>query len=209
MSKVSRRTARTKAHPVRMQSGDHACVGPHPPFSPRPFSVRDEPTSPSEFSLSPIAGVVIRELTIHSDARGWLAEWWRSDDHDAVHQPCMGYTSVTEPGVTRGPHEHRDQSDAFVFLGPGEFLLYLWDNRPLSPTYGCRMCEPAGQQRPISVVVPPGVVHAYRNVGESQGWVLNVPNRLYRGPGRSQPIDEIRHELDPATPFLFDVVPQR
>ena len=37
------------------------------------------------------------------------------------------------------------------------------------------------------LIVPPGVVHAYQNVGEIPGLVCNFANRLYRGPGRSRP----------------------
>jgi dTDP-4-dehydrorhamnose 3,5-epimerase len=54
------------------------------------------------------------------------------------------------------------------------------------------------------VVVPPGVVHAYSNVGTGPGWVFNCPDRLYKGTGRKEPVDEIRHELDPQSPFKLD-----
>ena len=48
----------------------------------------------------------------------------------------MAYVSVTKPGVIRGPHEHVNQTDMFVFVGPGEFELHLWDRRESSPTKG-------------------------------------------------------------------------
>ena len=44
------------------------------------------------------------------------------------------------------------------------------------------------------VVVPPGVVHSYRNLSERPGLVFNFPNRLYGGTGKCYPVDEIRHE---------------
>jgi dTDP-4-dehydrorhamnose 3,5-epimerase len=31
--------------------------------------------------------------------------------------------------------------------------------------------------------------------------VLNFPNRLYAGEGKKEPVDEIRHEVDPASIF--------
>jgi hypothetical protein len=49
-----------------------------------------------------------------------------------------------------------------------------------------------------------GVAHAYRNVGSKEGIVFNCPNRLYRGRGTKEPVDEIRHEDDPRTPFQLD-----
>jgi dTDP-4-dehydrorhamnose 3,5-epimerase len=48
------------------------------------------------------------------------------------------------------------------------------------------------------------VVHAYKNVGNKVGWVLNFPNRLYKGDGGKDTVDEIRHEDDPHTAFRTD-----
>lgn len=116
----------------------------------------------------------------------------------------MAYVSQTLPGVARGPHEHRWQTDYFAFFGPGDFKLYLWDARPNRPTCGNRQTLIVGQSNPQSVIVPPGVVHAYRNVSEVPGLVFNAPNRLYAGWGKKEPVDEIRHEDRPGSPFLLD-----
>ncbi len=148
-----------------------------------------------------IHGVEVRPLSRHSDERGWLIELFRRDEMDAADVPVMGYLSATLPGVARGPHEHRDQADFFGFAGPSDFELYLWDNRPTSPTYLRHVRFVAGESNPATVLIPPGVVHAYRNVGDVLGFVFNGPNRLYRGEGKQAPVDEIRHEDDPTTPF--------
>jgi len=156
------------------------------------------------FHDAPIDGVVVRPLALHEDRRGWLAELFRNDELPPEHQPAMAYVSETLPGVARGPHEHVDQTDYFAFLGPGEFLLYLWDARPASPTRGCRMRLAVGHSNRQCVIVPPGVVHAYRNVGPVPGWVFNAPNRLYAGPGKHGPVDELRHEERPDSPYQMD-----
>ena len=57
---------------------------------------------------------------------------------------------------------------------------------------------------PQTVVVPKGVVHAYQNIGEKDGIVINCPNRLYMGEKRGDSVDEIRHEDDPNTIFRMD-----
>ena len=61
-----------------------------------------------------------------------------------------------------------------------------------------------GESEPAMLIIPPGVVHAYRNVGSGQGVVFNCPNRLYKGWGRKEPVDEIRHEDDAASPYRLD-----
>jgi dTDP-4-dehydrorhamnose 3,5-epimerase len=106
----------------------------------------------------------------------------------------MSYISMTRPGVTRGPHEHRAQSDFFCFIGPSTFRLYLWDNRPNAPSYGAKIQYEFGENRPAAVIVPPGVVHAYKNIGQIEGLVFNAPDKLYAGEGKKEPVDEIRHE---------------
>jgi dTDP-4-dehydrorhamnose 3,5-epimerase len=151
-----------------------------------------------------IEGVIVRRIARHQDSRGWLSELFRADELPAEFLPAMSYVSMTKPGVTRGPHEHADQADLFCFIGPSTFRIYLWDNRKDSPTFGNRARFEAGESEPMLVVIPKGVVHAYRNVGPGEGIVINCPNRLYAGQGRSEPVDEIRHEDDPQTPFRVD-----
>ncbi len=147
-----------------------------------------------QFHDGTIAGVIWRPLTKYQDSRGWLCELFRHDELAAELHPVMAYISLTEVGVARGPHEHVDQTDCFCFLGPSSFKVYLWDIRKDSPTYLARQIEVVGIDRPMLLIVPPGVVHAYRNVGGEPGLVFNCPNRLYRGPGKKEPVDEIRHE---------------
>jgi dTDP-4-dehydrorhamnose 3,5-epimerase len=155
----------------------------------------------TQFAKGPIEGVVVRQLRKFVDERGWLAELFRHDELAVEFYPTMSYISVTEPGVARGPHEHVDQADLFCFVGPSNFKLRMWDNRADSPTFGNVMTVYGGQENPLSVIVPKGVVHAYKNVGSHPGTVINCPNRLFMGQDRREPIDEIRHEDDPDTPF--------
>lgn len=138
-----------------------------------------------------IPGVIAKKLKRFTDTRGWLIELYRDDELPEGFEPTMGYLSLTHPGVARGPHEHRDQSDGFVFLS-GVFEITLWENRP--GREHVKQVFTAGEDDPLFLVVPPGVVHGYRNVGEKDALVLNFPDRLYAGPGKKEPVDEIRHE---------------
>ena len=59
-----------------------------------------------------IEGVLTKEFKQVHDNRGWLAESFRIDEL-GDYRPQMGYVSVTHCSVTRGPHEHREQTDYF------------------------------------------------------------------------------------------------
>ena len=142
---------------------------------------------------APIEGCIITPLKKYGDERGWLSEFFRHDELEKSLHPEMGYISLTYPGVARGPHEHTHQTDLFLFFS-GTFRLYLWDSREDSPTHGNRQILDVGEENPVSAIVPPGVVHAYRNVGESNALTVNCPNKLYAGWDKKEPVDEIRHE---------------
>lgn len=156
------------------------------------------------FKTGSIEGLVVKNLVKYVDDRGWLVEIFRQDEMEEKYFPVMGYISMTAAGIVRGPHEHLDQADCFVFIGPSNFKVILWDNRKTSPTYMVRQVLYAGEDAPKSILVPPGVVHAYKNVGDKQGMVVNVPNRLFAGKGRKEPVDEIRHELDANSIFIVE-----
>jgi len=146
-----------------------------------------------------LAGVIVKNLKKFTDDRGWLAEIYRQDeDH---FQPLMAYISYTKNGVVRGPHEHVYQSDLFVFAGPGDFELHLWDRRETSATSGEYFKIVAGESNPCTVIVPPGVVHGYKCISELGAWSVNLPDKLYKGDKKLAEIDEIRWEVNPASPY--------
>jgi len=158
----------------------------------------------TKFTKGKIQDVVVYPLKKVVDERGWLCELFRHDEIAEEFYPAMAYISLTEPNTQRGPHEHVEQADLFCFLGASNFKLRLWDNRENSPTFRNVMTLFVGADNPQAVIVPIGVVHAYKNVGSEKGMVINCPNRLYMGAGKLEKIDEIRHEDDPNTIFRME-----
>ena len=149
-----------------------------------------------------IKDVIINKIKKYSDSRGWLKEIHRIDD--SSFQPEMSYISHTNFNQVRGPHEHKYQSDFFVFAGPGDFELYLWDNRPSSETFGIEQVLVVGETNNINVIVPPGVVHGYKAITEAGSFSINLPDKLYGGVDRKEEIDEIRHENVPNSKFRIE-----
>jgi dTDP-4-dehydrorhamnose 3,5-epimerase len=156
------------------------------------------------FNEGDIKDVQVYSLKRYHDDRGWLAELFRHDELQEEFYPAMSYISFTKPGVQRGPHEHVDQADLFCFIGPSTFKLRLWDNREDSPTFRNAITLFVGERDAKAVVIPKGVVHGYKNVGDVDGMVINCPNRLYMDQNKSEPIDERRHEDQPDTIFRMD-----
>ncbi|MFH1838343.1 MAG: dTDP-4-dehydrorhamnose 3,5-epimerase family protein [Candidatus Kuenenbacteria bacterium] len=142
-----------------------------------------------------INDVIIKKINKYKDERGWLAEVFRGDEIN--YKPVMTYISVTKPGVIRGPHEHIYQSDYFIFIGPGDFELSLWDRRENSSTKDKYIKIEVGENNPTAVIVPPGVVHGYKCTSKTPAYSINLPDKLYRGEGKSEEVDEIRWETNP------------
>jgi dTDP-4-dehydrorhamnose 3,5-epimerase len=159
---------------------------------------------PLVFKAGRIHDVVARPIHKHVDERGWLGELFRHDGLAEEFYPAMAYLAATLPGVTRGPHAHKEQSDLICFIGASNFKIRLWDYRPDSETYGNMMTLFAGEDNPLALLIPKGIVHAYRNIGNVSGLAINCPNKLYRGQGGSEEPDDIRYENDPQTIFSMD-----
>jgi len=146
-----------------------------------------------------INGVKIKDLKTFEDERGWLKEIYRIDEDPIISEMC--YISHTKLNQIRGPHEHVHQSDFFVFPGPGDFELFLWDDRPQSSTFGNSERIVLGESRNATVLVPPGVVHGYKSISEKGSFSINLPDKLYAGLDKKEKVDEIRHENNPNSPF--------
>jgi dTDP-4-dehydrorhamnose 3,5-epimerase len=144
-----------------------------------------------------LPGVRVEALPVFKDARGSLHELYRADEIPAGFGPVMACSSWSDAGVARGPHQHVGQDDYFTFAGPSDFRVYLWDDRPGAAGPAKGWFIDTGDQSPAHVYVPRGVVHAYKNIGVVSGLVVTVTSLLFKGAGRKDPIDEIRHELNP------------
>lgn len=149
-----------------------------------------------------IEGLIIKKLDKYEDERGYLIEIFRSDENKV--KPEMSYISLTKPQVSRGPHEHTYQTDFFIFPGPGDFCLYLWDRRENSSTKGKHLKIELGEKNPASVIVPPGVVHGYKCISKIPAFSINLPDKLYKGKNKKESVDEIRWEEKDDNPYIID-----
>jgi dTDP-4-dehydrorhamnose 3,5-epimerase len=148
-----------------------------------------------------IKGVIVKKLGENIDERGWLIEIYRKDFDQ--FQAVMSYASRTKFKAIRGPHEHKEQSDFFIFIGPGNFELHLWDNRKDSKTFGKKMKMIVGESNKVSVLVPPGIVHGYKAISKNGSLCTNLPDKLYAGEGKKEEVDEIRHENNLNSKFII------
>lgn len=147
-----------------------------------------------------IDGVQFKELRVIPDERGYLMEMLRSDD--AVFRKFgQVYLSVVYPGVVKGWHYHKVQTDYFVIV-KGMVKVALYDDRPASPTRGEVNEFFLGEQNPLLITIPPGVLHGMKAIGAEPGYLVNCPTEPY---DYASP-DEFRVDPhDPGIPYDWTV----
>ena len=124
-----------------------------------------------------IEGVQVKKLKVIPDERGYLMEMLRSDDEFFQKFGQLYLTSVY-PGVVKGWHYHKKQTDHFVGVS-GMTKVVLYDNRDDSPTKGEINEFFLGELNPILVVIPPLVLHGMKGIGNKPGMIINCPTELY------------------------------
>lgn len=113
--------------------------------------------------MPPIHDVVIKKLITLPDDRGYFREILREDDNLLRH---FGQTAITKtyPGVVKAFHWHKDQDDIW-YVASGMARVVLYDRRPDSPTYKVTQVIYAGDQNPVSILIPTGIAHGYQVIG--------------------------------------------
>ena len=124
-----------------------------------------------------IAGVEVKQLRVIADERGFLMEILRNDD-PFFDQFGQVYLSVAYPGVVKGWHFHKIQTDRMTVVS-GMAKIVLYDMRPESPTQGEIAEFFVGEKNPILLRIPPGVCHGMKCIGTTPAHMINVPNQAY------------------------------
>jgi dTDP-4-dehydrorhamnose 3,5-epimerase len=124
-----------------------------------------------------IEGVLVKKLKLIPDERGYLMEMLRSDD-EFFQKFGQVYLTAAYPGVVKGWHYHKKQTDHFVGVS-GMTKVVLYDQREGSKTKGEVNEFFLGEQNPILLVIPPMVVHGMKGIGHATGMIINCPTELY------------------------------
>ena len=124
-----------------------------------------------------IEGVQTKPLRVIPDERGFLMEMLRNDD-PIFKKFGQVYVSMAYPGVVKGWHYHKVQTDYFVIV-TGMMKVVLYDRRDGSPTHGRVNEFFLGEQNPTLLTIPPGVLHGMKCIGPAPAMLVNIPTEAY------------------------------
>jgi dTDP-4-dehydrorhamnose 3,5-epimerase len=128
-----------------------------------------------------IAGVRVQPLSIHPDDRGYFLEIQRLGHGLAAEFPA-GSTQISAalnyPGAVKAFHYHLRQTDCWTPV-KGMLQVGLADLRLGSPTFGRRNTMYIGTLRPWQVLIPPGIAHGYKVIGDEEALLVYMTDRFY------------------------------
>lgn len=124
-----------------------------------------------------IEGVKVKRLVRHPDDRGFFQEILRDDD-GLLRRFGQASMSKTYPGVIKAFHYHERQDDVW-FFPVGNAQVVLHDLREGSPTKGETNVFYMGEDNPILLLIPAGVAHGYRTLGEKPAVIIYFTTESY------------------------------
>ncbi len=136
----------------------------------RQFRLQDYSPKPA------IKGVEVVGLSRHTDDGGSFTELGRFTAGVSAAFPgfvlAQANYSELEPGAIKAFHLHRRQTDVWFVPSGDKLLLVLVDVRAGSPTEGTQMRLVLGDGHLRAVLIPPGVAHGVRNLGQTRGRII-------------------------------------
>jgi dTDP-4-dehydrorhamnose 3,5-epimerase len=128
-----------------------------------------------------IADVQIRPFAVWPDDRGYFLEVARFGQGMIAGFPATSTqvsTALNYPGIIKAFHYHKFQTDYWV-PAAGLLQVALVDFRRSSKTFGLKNTLYVGALRPWQLLIPPGVAHGYKVIGEQPSVLVYVTNRTY------------------------------
>jgi dTDP-4-dehydrorhamnose 3,5-epimerase len=128
-----------------------------------------------------IGGVRLAGFDLWPDDRGYFLEVARIRQglaREFAPETTQISAALSYPGTIKAFHYHRHQTDLWI-PAMGMIQIALVDLRPDSPTFGSKNTLYVGVLRPWQVLIPPGVAHGYKVIGERPALLVYVTNRFY------------------------------
>jgi len=128
-----------------------------------------------------IDGVRTAAFPLWPDDRGYFLEVARIGKGLLADFPVATTqvsAALSYPGTIKAFHYHRAQTDYWVPV-KGMLQVALVDLRKNSATFGARNTLYLGALRPWQLVIPPGIAHGYKVIGEEPAMLVYVTDRHY------------------------------
>jgi len=132
-------------------------------------------TSEGALRIDPICGVRHRLARPVSHHHGHLTEAFRADWGVTEAAVVQVNLTTTFPGRIRAWGIHCFTVDR-LFAATGSLCIVCYDGRRGSPTFGCINEFMLGGRNQGLVIIPPGVFHGWKNIGDDEATIVSMPS---------------------------------
>lgn len=135
----------------------------------------------------PIEGLLLIELKVHGDSRGFFVERFNAGKFDELGMPtnfAQVNHSRSAPGVLRGLHyQHGPSQGKLVGVTSGKVWDVAVDIRPDSPTFGHYYGVELSDTNGLLFWIPPGFAHGFCVLGDEPADMLYMVTEPYNPEG--------------------------
>lgn len=179
-----------------------------------------------KFQTTPIPGLLIAELAVHGDSRGWFKENWQREKMTRLGLPDFGpaqnnISFNAEKGVTRGIHA--EPWDKYISVGSGR-IFGAWVDLREGDSFGKVFTAEIDPTK--AIFVPRGVGNSFQALEDNtvytylvnEHWSLEAQSK-YTALNLADDTVKIKwpiplkaaelSEKDKANPFLKDIKPMK
>jgi dTDP-4-dehydrorhamnose 3,5-epimerase len=126
----------------------------------------------------PIEGVIFRPTRPVPHEDGHVTEVARAS-WEILRAPVdQVHITTTFPGRVRAWGLHQLGTDR-LFVVSGLVKIVVFDGRNTSPTFGALNEFVVSEKNPGLLVIPPHLYHGWKNIGNSEAIIINMPDRMY------------------------------
>lgn len=128
-----------------------------------------------------IADIQLKPFPLWPDDRGYFLEIARLGQGLVENFPAGGSqvsAAFNYSGIIKAFHFHKFQTDYWVPTS-GLLQVALVDLRKGSRTFGAKNTLYVGSLRPWQILIPPGIAHGYKVIGELPSTLVYITNRIY------------------------------
>jgi dTDP-4-dehydrorhamnose 3,5-epimerase len=125
-----------------------------------------------------IDGVIFRPTRPVPHEDGHVTEVARAS-WEILRAPVVQvHITTTFPGRVRAWGLHQLGTDR-LFVVSGLVKIVVFDGRKVSATFGALNEFVVSEKNPGLLVIPPNLYHGWKNIGNSEAIIINMPDRMY------------------------------
>ena len=128
--------------------------------------------------LELIEGLRFRTVRPVPHEDGTLAEVAKTSWPEVDLPIVQVHITTTLPGRVRAWGLHQRSTDR-LFVATGLVSIVVYDGRVDSPTFGVLNEFRVSDRNPGLVVIPPNLYHGWKNIGNVEAFIINMPSCLY------------------------------